>query len=152
MGGCFGCTLHLTLHERGELWAFALTPGPGDDRTPVPGLTRALWGTRVGDQGYIAQALEETLSARGRRLRTRLRSHRKPQRVTRADHGRLRPRALGESGHDPRKNISQVEHTRHRSPAHCLVNLRSGLMAYGHPPKKPSLTRARSLPETASYP
>jgi hypothetical protein len=37
------------------------------------------------------------------------------------------------------KNISQIEHTRHRSFWNFLVNLASGLIAYSWREKKPSL-------------
>jgi hypothetical protein len=40
---------------------------------------------------------------------------------------------------DQLKNISQIEHTRHRSPLNFLINLLSGLCAYPLQPKKPSL-------------
>jgi hypothetical protein len=51
----------------------------------------------------------------------------------------LRKRAIIETINDQLKNISQIEHTRHRSPINFLVNLVSGLIAYTHQPKKPSL-------------
>jgi hypothetical protein len=51
----------------------------------------------------------------------------------------LRKRAIVETVHDQLKNISQIEHTRHRSPINFLVNLFAGLIAYCHQPKKPSL-------------
>jgi hypothetical protein len=41
--------------------------------------------------------------------------------------------------HDQLKNISQLEHTRHRSIANFIVNLRSGLIAYAPQAKKPSI-------------
>ncbi len=106
----------------------------------------------MGDKSYISQALGEELYARELRLLTRLRAYRKPKRVTLADHWLRRPRMLVESVHDQLKHIAQVEHTRHRSPANFLVNLLSGLIAYCHQPRKPSLARGRSLPEPASYP
>jgi len=37
------------------------------------------------------------------------------------------------------KNISQIEHSRHRSVANCFVNLLAGLVAYTYREKKPSL-------------
>jgi len=52
---------------------------------------------------------------------------------------RLRKRAIVETIIDQLKNISQIEHTRHRSPFNFLVNLLCGLIAYCHQPKKPSL-------------
>jgi len=50
---------------------------------------------------------------------------------------------------DQLKNISQVEHSRHRSPANFAVNLLAGLIAYTHQPKKPSL---RLPPDLAQLP
>ena len=51
----------------------------------------------------------------------------------------LRKRSLIETVNDQLKNISQIEHTRHRSPTNFLVNLVAGLIQYTHQPKKPSL-------------
>jgi hypothetical protein len=41
------------------------------------------------------------------------------------------------------ENISQIEHTRHRSGANFLVNLLAGLVANTYWPKKPSLNLRR---------
>jgi hypothetical protein len=51
----------------------------------------------------------------------------------------LRKRAILEIIYDQIKNISQIEHTRHRSPVGFVSNLLAGLIAYCHQPKKPSL-------------
>ncbi len=51
----------------------------------------------------------------------------------------LRKRFIIETIADQLKNISQIEHTRHRSPANFAVNLLAGLIAYTHQPKKPSI-------------
>ena len=51
----------------------------------------------------------------------------------------LRKRSLIETVIDQLKNISQIQHTRHRSPTNDLVNILAGLVAYTHQPKKPSL-------------
>lgn len=51
----------------------------------------------------------------------------------------LHKRAIVETIIDQLKNISQIEHSRHRSPINFLVNLWCGLIAYCHQPKKPSL-------------
>jgi hypothetical protein len=40
---------------------------------------------------------------------------------------------------DQLKNISQIEHSRHRLPVNFMVNVLAGLIAYCHQPKKPSL-------------
>ncbi|HEY9654750.1 MAG TPA: transposase [Crinalium sp.] len=44
----------------------------------------------------------------------------------------LRKRAVIETVIDQLKNISQIEHSRHRFPVNCLVNLVYGLIAYCH--------------------
>lgn len=62
-----------------------------------------------------------------------------------ADKLLLRKRAIIESIFDQLKNISQIEHTRHRSPINFVVNLLAGLVAYCYQPKKPSL-RLDGLP------
>ena len=51
----------------------------------------------------------------------------------------LRKRAIIESIIDQLKNISQIEHSRHRSPTHFVVYLIAGLIAYSHQDKKPGL-------------
>ena len=56
-----------------------------------------------------------------------------------ADKLLLRKRALIETINDQLKNISQIEHTRHRSVINWMVNLLAGLVAYTHQPKKPPL-------------
>ncbi len=51
----------------------------------------------------------------------------------------LRKRAVIVTVFDQLKNISQIEHTRHRSVANFFVNLLAGLVAYTFREKKPSL-------------
>jgi len=63
----------------------------------------------------------------------------KNQLLPMADKLLLRKRAIIETIIDQLKNISQIEHTRHRSPVNFMVNLLCGLIAYCHQPKKPTL-------------
>lgn len=51
----------------------------------------------------------------------------------------LGKRSIIETINDQLKNISQIEHSRHRSFTNFLVNLLAGLLAYCFQPKKPSL-------------
>ena len=51
----------------------------------------------------------------------------------------LRKRSIVETINEQLKNISQIEHTRHRSLRHFMVNLIGGLIAYTHQLKKPSI-------------
>jgi hypothetical protein len=51
----------------------------------------------------------------------------------------LRKRALIECVNDQLKNVSQIEHTRHRSAANGIVNMLAAVVAYTFQPKKPAL-------------
>jgi hypothetical protein len=139
-GWFFGFKLHLVVNDRGEVVAFCLTPGNVDDRKPVPKLARRLFGKLFGDKGYVSQLLAEHLFVeQGLRLITGLRKNMHNRLLDWSDKLFLRKRAIIETIHDQLKNISQIEHTRHRSPLNFLVNLVAGLVAYCHQPKKPSL-------------
>jgi hypothetical protein len=142
-GWFFGFKLHLVINDRGELLNVRLTPGNVDDRKPVPQLVRKLFGKVFGDKGYISQPLYEHLrQTLGVRLITKLKANAKNHLpMSLSDRIVLRKRAIIETVIDQLKNISQIEHSRHRSVANFLVNLLCGLIAYAHQPKKPSLGR-----------
>jgi len=147
MGWFFGFKLHLIVNEHGELIAACLTPGNSDDRRPVPELSRALFGKLFGDKGYISKALFERLFERGVELITGVRRNMKGELLCLSDRLLLRKRFLIETINDQLKNISQIEHSRHRSALNFAVNLLAGLIAYSHQPKKPSLRLEGSHPE-----
>lgn len=135
----FGFKLHFVINDCGELLSLRLTPGNTDDRRPVPALVRELFGKLFGDKGYISQPLFETLYDDGVRLVTKLKTNMKNRLTSIFDKIMLRKRAIIESVVDQLKNISQIEHSRHRSVANCFVNLLAGLVAYTFREKKPSL-------------
>ena len=135
----FGFKLHLVTNDRGELLSLRLTPGNVDDRRPVPELVKELFGKLFGDRGYISQPLFETLCEDGLQLVTKLKTNMKNRLISMFDKIMLRKRAVIESVVDQLKNISQIEHSRHRSVANCFVNLLAGLIAYTFREKKPSL-------------
>ena len=135
----FGFKLHLVINDRGELLSVRLTPGNTDDRRPVPELVKGLFGKLFGDKGYISQPLFDLLYGEGVQLVTKLKRGMKNRLMPVFDKIMLRKRAIVESVMDQLKNISQIEHTRHRSVANCLVNLVAGLIAYTWREKKPSL-------------
>jgi len=139
MGWFFGFKLHLVINECGELLAVQLTPGSIDDRQPVPDLTRELVGKLFGDKGYISAELFQQLWDRGLQLVTHIRSNMKNAFMPLLDKIMLHKRSLIETVNDQLKNISQIEHARHRSRKNFVVNLIAGLIAYTHQPKKPSL-------------
>jgi transposase len=139
MGWFYGFKLHIIINDRGEIISFSITPGNVDDRKPVSNMAKGLFGKLFGDKGYISRKLTEALLAMGVQLVTPLRKNMKPQLLPWMDHILLRKRALIESVNDQLKNISQIEHSRHRSVINFFVNLFAGLTAYSLRPKKPSL-------------
>lgn len=141
MGWFFGFKLHILINDQGELMAFRITPGNEDDRTCVKILSKNLFGKMIGDKGYISQKLFEDLYAQGLQLITRIKKNMKNKLIPLMDKLLLRKRAIVESVIDQLKNISQIEHSRHRSPSNFFVNIVSGLAAYCLQPKKPSLNR-----------
>jgi hypothetical protein len=146
VGWFFGFKLHLVFNDRGELLNMALTPGNVDDRAPVPDLVKALFGKVFADKGYISQALFRQLFEEfGLQLITKLKKQMKNRLMPLADKLLLRQRAIVETIVDQLKNVSQIEHTRHRSFLNFLVNLVCGLIAYCLQPKKPSLGLGTAL-------
>ena len=139
VGWFYGFKLHLVINEEGELLNCCLTPANTDDRTPVLQLVKGLWGKLFGDKGYLGQTLFETLFAQNLQLVTKLRKNMRNQFLPYLDKILLRKRVIIETVIDQLKNISQIEHTRHRSFVNCLVNLVAGLIAYTYREKKPSL-------------
>lgn len=145
MGWFFGFKLHLLINDKGEILAFKITPGTTDDRVPVDKMTQGLTGKLFGDRGYISQELFDKLYQRGLQLITRIKKNMQNKLMPLIDKLLLRKRAIIESVNDQLKNISQIEHTRHRSVNNFMVNLVAALAAYALQPKKPSLNLEHSL-------
>ena len=141
MGWFYGFKLHLVINDRGEVLGLTLTPGNTDDRRPVAKLVRQLWGKLFGDRGYMGQELFEQLWTEGVQLITKLKRNMKNKLMPVLDKLLLRKRALMECVNDQLKNISQIEHTRHRSAANGIINMLAAVAAYTFQPKKPALDR-----------
>ena len=147
MGWFYGFKLHLIVNDQGELLALQLTPGNTDDRKPVAQMTKKLWGKLVGDRGYLSQVLFEQRFARGGQLMaadrplpiTPIRKNMQNRLVVLEGKLRTRKRFVIETIVDQLKNISQIEHTRHRSTTNFIVTPVAGLIAYTWQAKKPSL-------------
>lgn len=139
LGWFYGFKLHLAVSDRGELLGWQVTPGNCDDRRPVPKLTKRLFGKLFGDRGYLSAPLKMLLREQNLQLITKVKKNMKNKFLNLTDKLLLRKRAIIETVFDQLKNISQIEHTRHRSFWNFLVNLTSGLIAYSWREKKPSL-------------
>ena len=139
MGWFYGFKVHLIVNEKGELLATQLTLGNTDDRIALEDMAEAVHGKVFGDKGYISKDLFERLRQRNIELITTIKKNMKNSLMLLEDKLLLRKRYIVETIIDQLKNISQIEHTRHRSPDNFFINIVSGLIAYTHQPKKPSL-------------
>lgn len=136
----FGFKLHLVVNDCGEILSCCVTPGNTDDRKPVPKLVEHLFGRVFGDKGYLSQPLaNQLMEDYAVKLITKVRSNMKKQVIDEGEKFFLRKRAIVETIYDQLKNISQIEHSRHRSLVGFMINVVGGLIAYCHQPKKPSL-------------
>ena len=143
MGWFFGFKLHLVVNDKGEIVSWLLTKGNvADNNLEIcKKLALGLTGLIVGDKGYISSKVFEALFSQGLKLVTRIKRNMKNKLVLPKEKLLLRKRGIIETINDQLKNISQIEHTRHRSPINFVVNLAAGLIAYSFQEKKPSLIR-----------
>ena len=102
-------------------------------------MATCLRGTLVGDRGYISKALFGQLFARGLQLITPIRQDMQNWLVALEDKLLTRKRLVIETIADQRKNVSQIEHTRHGSTTNFSVDLIAGLIACTWQDKKASL-------------
>ncbi|AYA39373.1 IS982 family transposase [Xenorhabdus nematophila] len=139
MGWFYGFKLHIIVNHLGEIVAAKLTSANVDDRTPVKALSKGLLDKLYADKGYISKALTEELEMEGITLVTGQRKNMKPKLLAAWDRAMLAKRFIIETINDQLKNITQIEHSRHRSLHGFMLNLLGGLIAYCLKPKKPSL-------------
>ena len=109
------------------------------DRSVIDVLNEGLTGKIVGDKGYIKKSIAENLFARNLKLITKVKKNMKNILMPLIDKVLLRKRAIVETVNDQLKNISQIEHTRHRSIFNFATNVICGIIAYCLQPRKPSL-------------
>lgn len=140
MGWFFGFKLHLIVNEKGGLVAAKITPGNIDDRKPLPEMVEKLFGKLFGDKGYISKELFENLLNQGLTLVTGIKKNMKNKLIPMIDKILLRKRSIIETINDQLKNISQIEHTRHRSFYNFMVNAVCALISYTFRDKKPSIS------------
>lgn len=146
----YGFKLHLVVSECGELLNITLTPGNTDDRKPVVDLLSTLSGKVFADRGYVSKKLaRQLLETFNIEFFAKPRRNMKNKLMRLTDKLLSRKRSIIETVIDQLKNISQIEHSRHRSPNNCWVNVICALIAYCHQPKKPGLNLEWVLPPAA---
>lgn len=139
MGWSFGFKLHLIINHHGEIVSLKLTKGNTDDRAPIPEMAENLFGTLYADKGYISNKLTAELKEKDINLVTTIRRNMKKRFISLWDRAILKKRFIIETVNDQLKNISYIEHSRHRSMHGFMLNLLGGLRAYCLKDKKPSL-------------
>lgn len=139
IGWFFGFKVHIIINECGGLLAVKFTQANVDDRNPVLGMVKNIFGKLYGDKGYISKKLTEQLVKSGVNLITGIKKNMKNKLYTLMDKILLRKRSIIETVNDQLKNISDIEHSRHRSQNNFVVNLLSGLIAYTYQAKKPKI-------------
>jgi transposase len=124
----FGFKLHLVVNELGQLLNVHLTPGNVDDRSPVPTLLQGLFGKIFADRAYVSQKLAtKLLKDLGIEFFAKPRRNMKNKLMRLHDKLLSRQRSIIETINDQLKNISQIEHTRHRCLRHDYVYARKFL-------------------------
>ena len=139
-GWFYGFKLHLVVNDTGEILNCCVTRGNVDDRKVLNTVTKNLFGKVFADRGYISAKWTKELEERGLQLITSVRSNMKNKFVPMIDKILLRKRFIIETINDQLKNISQIEHSRHRNPINFAVNLIAGLAAYALKENKPSIS------------
>lgn len=147
MGWFFGFKLHFLCNDRGELLKVRFTPANVDDRKGLLQMIQGIFGKILADRGYISKdLLAQLLNDWGIELITGLKKNMHTLLPAKwEDRFFLRKRSIVETIIDQFKNISQIEHSRHRSVTNFMVNAVCALIAYSHQPKKPSLRLERDL-------
>ncbi|EWH08050.1 transposase, IS4 family protein, partial [Catenovulum agarivorans DS-2] len=127
MGWSYGFKLHIIINHLGEIVSLKLTEGNVDDRAPLPDMTNNVFGKLYGDKGYISKALAGELFDKGIELITTIRKNMKKKFISLWDRALLKRRFIIETVNDQLKNISYIEHSRHRSIHGFMLNLLGGL-------------------------
>lgn len=139
MGWFFGFKIHIVCTTQGDLLSFRITKGNCDDRKPVKGLCKNLFGKVYADKGYISQKLFEEMLDLGVQIVTQMKKNMKPKIMPLEDRLMLKKRSLVESVFHILKNVLHIDHSRHRSPKNFVVNILAALTAYCFYPNKPSI-------------
>ncbi|ABE55736.1 transposase, IS4 family [Shewanella denitrificans OS217] len=139
MGWFYGFKLHLIVNHKGGIVAAKITPANTHDTKPVSGMVVNAMDKLYADKGYISKALASELLEQGVTLVNNVRKNMKKKVLSLWDRAMLSRRFIIETINDQLKNISQIEHSRHRSVHGFMLNMIGGLIAYQLKESKPQL-------------
>ncbi|WP_299011953.1 IS982 family transposase, partial [uncultured Shewanella sp.] len=129
MGWFYGFKLHLIVNHQGGIVAAKITPANVHDTKPVKEMVVNSMDKLYADKGYISKALASELLERGVSIVNNVRKNMKAKALSLWDRAMLSRRFIIETINDQLKNISQIEHTRHRSVHGFMLNIIGGLVA-----------------------
>ena len=132
------------INHIGEIISLNITPDNTNDRTPIPELCKNLYGKLYADKGYMGKKLSEKLTESDINLVTTVRKNIKAKVMSLFDRAILSKRYIIQTINDQLKNISQVEHSRHRSETGFMLNVISGIVAYCLKMQKPRIKLSAS--------
>jgi hypothetical protein len=115
MGWFYGFKLHLIVNYQCEIVAAKVTLVNVHDTQPVTELAQGLTDKLYGDVSYLSKALAANLFDKGVTLVTTVRKNMKAKAISLWDRAMLSKRYIIETINDQLKNISYIEHSRHRS-------------------------------------
>jgi hypothetical protein len=139
IGWFYGFKLHLIVNHQGGIVAAKITPANVHDTKPVADMVFSPMDKLYADKGYISKALSSDLLEKGVTLVTNVRKNMKAKAISLWDRAMLSRRFIIETINDQLKNISQIEHSRHRSVHGFMLNMIAGLIAYQLKESKPQL-------------
>lgn len=141
MGWFYGFKLHIIVNDKGELLDFIITQANIDDREPLKrdNFLKKIFGSLNADKGYISKELTALLFDQGLHLVTGIRINMNNVLMTMRDKILLRKRSIIKTINGQLKNITQAEHSRHRSFGNFITNLIASLIAYSFQEKKPGI-------------
>ena len=130
-GFFYGLKLHLLCNQQGEILRIQVTSGNVADNNVklLKSMLSGFKGNVYGDKGYISK-LKKSLQAQGCKLITKIRKNMKKPLLTQKEQYYLKKRGLIETVFGQMVSQCQIEHSRHRSPINCMVNLWAGIIAY----------------------
>jgi hypothetical protein len=124
---------------QGEIVAANVTTGNVHVTQPVTELAQGLTNKLYGDRCYLSKALVTNLFKKSVTLVTTVRKNMKAKAISLYDRAMHSKRYIIETINVRSKNISYIEHLRHRSVNGFMLNLLAGLVAYYLKKNKPTL-------------
>jgi len=116
--------------HQGVIVAAKITPANTHDTKPVKEMVVDSMDRLYADKGYISKMLAGDLLEQGVTIINNVRKNMKARALSLWDRAMLSRRFIIETVNDQLKNISQIEHTRHRSVHGFMLNVIGGLVAY----------------------